>query len=206
MTVEGVTGCGQQEELRRRGGMEVRLSMIDANEARRLRSTGHEAMLAGRDPWSARATAGDTAAAVGLGEYFYRRNQRSEAEHWFELAAASSDPEGCYDLGVMQLENGRAAEAEQLFTRAAEAGLAKSMTNLAALALQRGDRGNAMMWAGKAAHAGNLTGMINYGVMLLGSGHKEDARKWFDAAMQVGGPGAQQRITDQVAMSGLTLP
>jgi uncharacterized protein len=186
--------------------MEVRRSMIYADEAKRLRTTSHEAMLAGRDPWPARAEAGDLAAAAGLGKYFYLRHQRSEAEHWFEQAAASGYSEGSYNLGVMRREDGRAAEAEQLFMRGAEAGLPKSMTNVADLALKRGDRGTAMIWAAKAAQAGNLTGMINYGVLLLGSGHNKDARKWFDAAIGVGGPGAQQRIADHVARSGLTLP
>jgi TPR repeat protein len=188
------------------GGMEVRRSMTYADEAKRLRTTSHEAMLAGRDPWPARAQAGDLAAAVALGEYFYLRHRRPEAEHWFEQAAASGDPEGCYDLGVMRREDGRAEEAEQLFTCGAEAGLPKSMTNVVDLALKRGDRDTAMTWAAKAAQAGNLTGMINYGVLLLGSGRGQDARKWFDAAIGVGGPGAEQRIADYVARSGLTLP
>ena len=84
---------------------------MSADEAKRLRTISHEAMLAGRDPWPARAQAGDTAAAAGLGKYFYLRHQRSEAEHWFEQAVASGDdPEGCYNLGVMRREDGRAAE------------------------------------------------------------------------------------------------
>jgi TPR repeat protein len=181
--------------------------MTYADEAKRLRTTSHEAMLAGRDPWPARAQAGDSAAALGLGKYFYLRHQRPEAEHWFEQAVANGDdPEGWYNLGVMRREDGRAAEAEQLFTRAAEAGLPKSMTNVADLALRRGDRDTAMTWAAKAAQAGNLTGMINYGVLLLDSGRSKDARKWFDTAIGVGGPAAEERIADHVARSGLTLP
>jgi TPR repeat protein len=186
--------------------MEVRQSMTYADEAKRLGTTSHEAMLAGRDPWPDRAQAGDLAAMAGLGRYFYLRHNRAEAEHWFEYAAAGGDPEGCYDLGVMRREDGRDAEAEQLFTRAAQAGLPKAMTNVADLALKRGDHGTAMRWAGQAAQAGNLNGMINYGVMLLISGHDKDARKWFDAAIAVGGPGARQRISDQVARAGQTLP
>jgi tetratricopeptide (TPR) repeat protein len=206
VTAEGMTDCEQQAELRRRGGMEVRRSMMNANEARRLRTTSHAAMLAERAPWPARASAGDIAAAITLGEYFYRRNQRAEAERWFGQAVASGSPEGCHDLGVMRQEDGRAAEAEELFKRAAEAGYSKSMNNLAGSAMQRGDHDNALKWAGKAAEAGNLTGMINYGVLLLGAGRNEEARKWFDAAIQAGDLGTQQRIADQVRMSGLTLP
>ena len=205
MTTQGVADC-EQQALRRRGGMEVRRSMMDASEAKRLRTTSHAAMLAERAPWPARATAGDVAAAISLGEYYYRRSQRAEAEQWFGQAVASGSPEGCHDLGVMRQEDGRAAEAEELFTRAAEAGYARSMNNLAGSALQRGDHDAGLKWAEKAAEAGNLTGMINYGVLLLGAGRGEDARKWFDSAIRAGDLGTRQRIADQVKRSGLTLP
>ena len=49
---------------------------MDADEVKRLTTTtSYETMLAERDPWPARAAAGDVAAAVALGKYFYHQQQ-----------------------------------------------------------------------------------------------------------------------------------
>ena len=135
---------------------------MDADEVKRLRTTSHAAMLAERDPWPARAAAGDTAAAVALGKYFYHRQQRAAAERWYARAAAAQDPEACHDLAVLRQEEGRAAEAEELFTTAAEAGHPGAMNALGTMALRRGDRRpQACNWTGRAAAGGSPIAMKN---------------------------------------------